>query len=214
METLPKDLSEYLRLHGSEIADRIAQVFPPLYQPGEPIHPEVERLRRKPYPSQLAAIAGVIRRWEQAQAAAIVAECGTGKTLISLGALAGHARGRQYTAIVMMPPAICLKWARECFFTLPHVRVFIIDGIRNGVGSNGFTGVNEVRLRNGRIVREGLHTTLSDMRLRKDAGSARARWDGMVRAPSVFLVSRERAKLHFHWRHAYITPHSGPFQGC
>jgi len=214
METLPKDLSEYLRLHGSEIADRIAQVFPPLYQPGEPIHPEVERLRRKPYPSQLAAVAGVIRRWEQSRAAAIVAECGTGKTLISLGAVAGHARGRQYTAIVMMPPAICLKWARECFLTLPHVRVFIIDGIRNGVGSNGFTGVNEVRLRNGRIVREGLHTTLSDMRLRKDAGSARARWDGMVRAPSVFLVSRERAKLHFHWRHAYITPHSGPFQGC
>jgi hypothetical protein len=42
----------------------------------------------------------------------IVAECGTGKTLISLGAVAGHARGRQYTAIVvvvMMPPGICLS---------------------------------------------------------------------------------------------------------
>jgi hypothetical protein len=72
METLPKDLNEYLRLHGNEIADRIARRFPPLYQPGDPIHPEVERLRRKPYPAQLAAIAGVIRRWEQARAAAIV----------------------------------------------------------------------------------------------------------------------------------------------
>ena len=28
-------------------------------------------------------------------------------------------------------------------------------------------GVNEVRLRHGRIVREGLHTTLSELRLRK-----------------------------------------------
>lgn len=214
METLPKDLNEYLRLYGSEIADRIAQQFPPLYQPGDPIPPEVERLRRKPYPAQVAAIAGVIRRWEQARAAAIVAECGTGKTLISLGALAGHARGRQYTAIVMMPPAICLKWARECFLTLPHVRVFIIDGVRNGVASNGYTGVNEVRLRNGRVVREGLHTTLSDMRLRKNYRSARARWDAMVRAPSILLVSRERAKLGFHWRHAYQTPRSGPFLGC
>jgi hypothetical protein len=144
----------------------------------------------------------------------IVAECGSGKTLISLGALAGHARGRQYTAIVMMPPAICLKWARECFLTLPNVRVFIIDGVRNGAGSNGYTGVNEVRLRNGRIVREGLHTTLSDMRLRKDARSARARWDAMVRTPSILLVSRERAKLGFHWRHSYLTPRSGPFHGC
>jgi superfamily II DNA or RNA helicase len=214
METLPKDLNEYLRLHGNEIADRIAQVFPPLYQPGDPIHREVERLRRKPYPAQLAAIGGVIRRWEHARAAAIVAECGTGKTLISLGALAGHACGRQYTAIVMMPPAICLKWARECFLTLPHVRVFIIDGLRNGTGSNGYTGVNEVRLRNGRIVREGLHTTLSDMRLRKDARSARARWDAIVRAPSILLVTRERAKLNYHWRHAYVAPRSGPFQGC
>ena len=69
-----------------------------------------------------------------------------------------------------------LKWARECFLTLPDVRVFIIDGVRNGAGSNGYTGVNEVRLRNGRVVREGLHTTLSDMRLRKNARSARARW--------------------------------------
>src|SRR6266568_2080580 len=38
--------------------------------------------------------------------------------------------------------------------------------------------------------------------------------DAMVRAPSVFCVSRERAKLHFFWRHAYLTPRSGPFNGC
>jgi superfamily II DNA or RNA helicase len=137
METRPEDLNEYLRFHGNEIADRIAQQFPPLYQPGDLITAEVDRLRRKPYPSQLAAIGGVIHGWEQARAAAIVAECATGKTLISLGAVAGHAHGRQYTAIVMMPPAIRLKWARECFLTLPEVRVFIIDGVRNGAGSNG-----------------------------------------------------------------------------
>jgi hypothetical protein len=114
----------------------------------------------------------------------------------------------------MMPPALTMKWARECFLTLPEVRVFVIDGIRNGVSSNGYTGVNEVRLRNGRIVREGLHTTLSEMRLRRNARSARARWDALVRAPSIFCVGRERAKLHFYWRHAYLTPRSGPFNGC
>ena len=57
--------------------------------------------------------------------------------------------------MVMMPPALTLKWARECFLTLPEVRVFVIDGIRNGVSSNGYTGVNEVRLRNTWI----MHTT-------------------------------------------------------
>jgi hypothetical protein len=48
------------------------------------------------------------------------------------------------------------KWARECFLTVPGIRVFFIDGVRNGASSNGFTGVNQVKLRNGRIFREGL----------------------------------------------------------
>jgi hypothetical protein len=52
METLPKDISEYLRLYANEMTERIVQQFPPLYQPGDPIWPSVERLRRRPYPSQ------------------------------------------------------------------------------------------------------------------------------------------------------------------
>jgi hypothetical protein len=176
METLPRDISEYLRLYAGEMAERIIEQFPPLYRPEDPVPAAIERLRRKPYPAQLVAICGVSRRWDESRAAAVIAECGTGKTLISLGAVEAHARGRQYNAIVMMPPAISLKWMRECLLTLPRVRVFVIDGVRNGVSSNGYTGVNEVRLRNGRVVREGLQTTLSDMRLRKDARSARARW--------------------------------------
>src|SRR5205823_11707582 len=90
---------------------------------------------------------------------------------------------------------------------------FVIDGVRNGVASNGYTGVNEVRLRNGRIIREGIKTTLSDVRLAKAHRSARARWNAQVNAPSVWLVSRERGKLGYFWRHAYSTPKSGPYLG-
>ena len=89
----------------------------------------------------------------------------------------------------------------------------MIDGVRNGVGSNGFTGVNEVRLRNGRIVREGIKTTLSEMRLARNHRSARDRWVDQVNAPSVLVISRERAKLGHRWRHAFRTPASGPFLG-
>jgi len=63
-------------------------------------------------------------------------------------------------------------------------------------------------------VREGLHTTLSDLRLRKDFRSARARWEAICGASSIFIVSRERAKLGYFWRHVYGTPRSGPFLGC
>jgi hypothetical protein len=93
------------------------------------------------------------------------------------------------------------------------VRVFVIDGVRNGVASNGFTGVNEVRLRNGRVVREGIKTTLSDIRLAKTHRSARTRWTAQVNAPSLLLVSRERGKLGYFWRHAYSTPRCGPCLG-
>jgi hypothetical protein len=51
--------------------------------------------------------------------------------------------------------------------TLPRVRVFIIDGLRTPTNSHSYHGVNEVKLRNKRIVREGLRTSLTELRLRK-----------------------------------------------
>jgi len=74
--------------------------------------------------------------------------------------------------------------------------------------------VNEVRLRLGRIVREGLRTTLSELRLRKDSPSSRKRWLSLCGRPALFIVGRERAKLGYFWRHAYNVPQSGPYLGC
>ena len=64
-----------------------------------------------------------------------IAECGTGKTLISLGAMFVNSKGRPFTALVMAPPQLTIKWCRETLLTLPRVRVFLIDGVRNGVDS-------------------------------------------------------------------------------
>ena len=107
---------------------------------------------------------GVARRWQIARGAHVVAECGAGKTLIALGMMFVHADGRPFSGIVMAPPHLVEKWARETFLTLPSVRVFLIDDMRNGGDPKQPHGVNEVRLRRGEIVREGLHTTLADMR--------------------------------------------------
>jgi len=51
------------------------------------------------------------------------------------------------------------------------------------------------------------------MRLAKGHRSAWARWQTHVAAPSLFVVSRERAKLGYFWRHAYASPRSGHFNG-
>jgi hypothetical protein len=111
----------------------------------------------------------------------VIAECGTGKTLMALSAIHVRSAGRPYSALVMAPPNIVGKWCREVLITVPGARVFIIDGLRTP-GQSGANphGVNEVRYRNGRIVREGLHTTLTDLRLRKNSKSARDRWQKIL----------------------------------
>jgi len=206
-------IADYLRIYGSALGEHVLARFPALHSPDEPVWPALAQLKRRPFPAQAMAIMGIVKCWQDARCAAAVAECGTGKTLISLGSVFTHASRQPFTCLAMAPPQLVEKWCREAISTLPGVRVFVIDGCRNGVASNGFTGVNEVRLRNGRIVREGLHTTLSDMRLAKVHRSALARWQAQVAAPSLFVVSRERAKLGYFWRHAYSSPRSGRFSG-
>ena len=214
MSIVPKDIAGYLRQFAPLLEDRILKQFPPLHEPGTPLPLELRRLRRTPYPAQSLAIAGIAKRWDLENSAGAIAECGTGKTLISLGSMFVHAKGRAFTALVMAPPQLTMKWCRECLLTLPRVRVFLVDGVRNGIGSNGYTGVNEVRLRNGRIIREGLQTTLSELRLRKTSKSARARWAELCDCPAIFVLSREVAKLGYFWRHVYDAPRCGPFNGA
>ena len=97
--------------------------------------------------------------------------------------------------------------------TLPRLRVFIIDGLRTPTSSNSHHGVNEVKLRNKRIVREGLRTSLSELRLRRTSPSARKRWDSICSSPALFVIGRDRAKLGYFWRHAYQVARCGRYQG-
>jgi superfamily II DNA or RNA helicase len=205
---------DYMRGHASLLGERILQEYPALHEFDDPVSPRIERLLRKPFPAQTIAIMGLVRRWQQARTGMVVAECGTGKTLISLGAIHVHSEGSPFTALAMVPPHLVEKWAREAFLTLPGVRVFIIDDLRNGGDENTHHGVNEVRLRQGRITREGLSTTLSELRLRRESANSRKRWLSLCGRPSLFIVGRERAKLGYFWRHAYRIPQSGPYLGC
>jgi hypothetical protein len=143
----------------------------------------------------------------------VIAECGTGKTLISLAAVQTRAEQRPFTALAVVPPQLVEKCCRETFLTLPRVRVFIIDGLRTPTNSKAHHGVNEVKLKNGRIVREGLKTSLSELRLRKTSPSSRKRWDSICPSPAIFVVGRDRGKLGYFWRHAYQVARCGRYQG-
>jgi len=208
------DIYTYMRTHASLLGERILQEYPALHQFDDPVSPRIEGLLRKPFPAQTIAIMGLVKRWQEARTGMVVAECGTGKTLISLGALHVHSKGGSFTSLAMVPPHLVEKWAREAFLTLPGVRVFLIDDLRNGGDENKSHGVNEVRLRRGHILREGFQTSLSELRLRSSSSSPRERWSSLCGRPSLFIVGRERAKLGYFWRHAYRVPRSGSYLGC
>src|SRR5579859_2889508 len=208
------DIYTYMRANANLLGTRILEQFPALHQVQDPLSPRIEGLLRRPFPAQAVAIMGLTKRWQQARTGMVVAECGTGKTLISLGAIHVHSEGSPFTALAMVPPHHVEKWAREAFVTLPDVRVFVIDDLRNGGDENKHHGVNEVRFRQGRIIREGLSTTLSELRLRRESATPRKRWLSLCGRPTLFIVGRERAKLGYFWRHAYRVPRSGPYLGC
>ncbi|HEX5481852.1 MAG TPA: helicase-related protein [Terriglobia bacterium] len=208
----PGSIGQYLTTFANELGERILESFPPLHGADDPPSPVLPKLLRRPFPGQTVAIMGVAGQLAQARSAAVVAECGAGKTLIALASLYVAARGGSFTACALVPPHLTIKWARESLQTIPHLRVFLIDGLRD-TRSKTPNGIHEVRLRNGRIVREGLATTLTDLRLRKGYPSARARWNAICPQPAVFILSKETAKLGWFWRHAFSIAESGRYQG-
>ena len=102
-----------------------------------------------------------------------------------------------------------VKWCKEALQTIPRLRVFLIDGLRDRVRESTPCGVNEVKLRRGQIIREGLHTSLTDLRLRKNRKTARDRWHEICPGPSLFVVGRDKGKLSHFWlltcREAYVS---------
>ncbi len=191
-------LEEYLREFSVEIGDRILTSFPALHAPGDPVSPILGTLLRKPFAAQEIAIAGAVQRLQQANSVAIIAEMGTGKTLMAI-AIAHVFSGRTSVRLSFCrsAPNSTQRLSREILQTIPGARTYVIDSLRSlRPGQSGPQGVNELRLRNGRIVRDGVHTTLTDMRLR---GKYKSPWDRWVAehgpGPHFVICGRDRAKL-------------------
>jgi len=209
-------LEEYLREFSVEIGDRILTSFPALHAPGDPVSPILGKLLRKPFAAQEVAIAGAVARLREANSVACIAEMGTGKTLMAMSIAHVFAAGRPYACLFVVPPQLLQKTAREILQTIPGARVYVIDSLRSQrPGQAGPHGVNEFRLRNGRIIRDGVHTTLTEMRLR---GKHKSAWDRWVAehgpGPHYVICGRDRAKLGAFWRPSFQVARCGNHNGA
>ena len=199
------DIYGYLRAHASELGSRILESYPPLQSMTDEVPAELSTLLRAPLPAQAIAIGGLAKYLKSARAARIVAECGAGKTYMALG-LAHILKAR--TILVMCPSHLGKKWAREAIQTIPFVRTFLIEDMRNGGDPRQPHGVLEVRLRKGRVVYEGMQLSLADLR-----GLGHAGWMQRVPRCSVFIIPKDKGKLSYFWRHALLTAKCGPELG-
>ncbi len=201
---------DYLKTYSAELGQRIVESYPPLQSPSDPISPLFARLKRKPLAAQRLAIQGTVNYLKGHRAAKIVAEMGTGKTYMSLATCFVHADHKPFTSLVMCPPHLTMKWAREIFLTIPNSRVFLIEDMRNAGDPKKPHGVNEVVItKDGTTVkRQGFHCSLSDLRR---LGSKE--WKRRFPANCHFVMSKEKGKLSYFWRHATGTAQSGPSLG-
>jgi hypothetical protein len=200
---------DYLRTYSQEMGSRIVEMYPPVQGPSDPIAKQVATLLRKPLPAQALTITGLAKHLKTARSVRVVGECGTGKTLMSIGVAHTHADGAPYSAIAMCPPHLVLKWAREVLITVPRARTFVIYDLRNGGDPTRPHGVVEVQLRAGQPVSKGLKTSLFEMR-----AMGRKGWRKLCPGAAYFIVSRETGKLSYHWKHICSVAECGPDKGA
>jgi len=199
------DIYGYLRAQASELGSRILESYPPLQSTTDEVPGDLSTLLRSPLPAQAIAIGGLAKHLRSARAARIVAECGAGKTFMALGVT--HVL-KARSILVMCPSHIAKKWAREAIKTIPFARTFLVEDMRNGGDPKQAHGICEVRLRRGRIVYEGMQLSLADLR-----GMGRKGWRQRCRQCSVFIIPKDKGKLSYFWRHAFLTAKCGPELG-
>ena len=121
-------VAAYLRQYGPALAGRIAERFRPLVTvPQLDVRRELRKLKREPFPAQAGVIDGLVALFRSGRRHGfIVAECGTGKTLMSMAVPYVLAGGRPYRTLVMCPGHLVQKWKREIEETVPKAMVTVI----------------------------------------------------------------------------------------
>lgn len=125
-------LADFIEQFGDGLLDAVRHQNPPVFNGTfHPAHDAVlDALKRKPFLAQREVVHAVTRLMiDRGDPAAIInAEMGTGKTMMAIATAAVmHAEGYQRT-LVISPPHLVYKWRREIKDTVPHARVWILNG--------------------------------------------------------------------------------------
>jgi len=127
-----KSVSDYLKVYGSKLAEKIKKEAKPLFNPGNNWDEKMNNLLRKPFAAQGDVIMGVAKALEKQKSIIIVGECGAGKSLISIASTYISTNGgRPPKVLIMVPGHLICKITREVIQTIPDAKAHIIRTIKD-----------------------------------------------------------------------------------
>jgi Superfamily II DNA/RNA helicases, SNF2 family len=126
-------MQEFMGRFSVQLFEKAKSFLDPEYQPGDPKHAHIAarldsiRMLRQPFPAQRDVIeAGAVHLYdEQGKTIVLSQDMGTGKTLC--GSAIAMMAGKPQRTIVVVPPHLVGKWARELEITFPKVIVHKIN---------------------------------------------------------------------------------------
>ncbi len=121
-------VTRYLAKYGPALAGRIAERFRPLVTaPQLDVRRGLSKLKREPFPAQAGVIEGLVALFRSGRRHGfVIAECGTGKTIMSMAVPYVLAGGKPFRTLVMCPGHLVEKWKREIEETVPKATVTVI----------------------------------------------------------------------------------------
>ena len=172
-------LPEFIEAFGDAINAHLVDLYPPVYDAATRATCGIDlgRLGRRPLGAQADAIRAAALSIRRNPGTNIVGEMGVGKSMCA--AAAAYLSGRR-SILILCPPHLVRKWVREVRQTVPGARPTIVSRIAD--------------LERLRSVDDGFATLVG-----------RGGQPAFVPVPRFVILSRERAKLGYPWRPAYVT---------
>ena len=127
-------LKDFLEEYGESMAEKVTRDLSVIHDPRKEEEKTISQIlhamKKRPFPSQGEIIKACYKSLTSGNNAAyIVAECGTGKTLKSIGsAYILHKLKGIKRVLVLCPPTLVRKWIQEIKDSLPDAKAFNLNG--------------------------------------------------------------------------------------
>jgi superfamily II DNA or RNA helicase len=117
----PMTIDDYFREYSHFHVKKATELLQPLHRPGLAPLPDFSDATRQPFEPQAHVIAAAVKMLGETRRGMLVAEPGSGKTLMGMLTIHQHAqrsirkggRNCNYRAIVLCPDHLCKKWKAE-----------------------------------------------------------------------------------------------------